>query len=89
MLGGIGRRLADNLQKGGSDVCIVRKRSIHIDLHAHQAKGMNDIAELLRRLAVATATQVGKASGLMAKLEALQKEQERLQKERQERMNKK
>ena len=30
-----------------------------------------------------------KTSGLMAKLEALQKEQERLQKERQERMNKK
>ena len=59
MLGGIGRCLADNLQKGGSDVHIVRKRSIYIDLHAHQAKGMNDIAQLLRRLASATATQVG------------------------------
>jgi YidC/Oxa1 family membrane protein insertase len=30
-----------------------------------------------------------KTSGLMAKLEALQKEQERLQKERQDRLNKK
>ena len=57
MLGGIGRCLADNLQKGGSDVSIVRKRSIYIDLNAHQAKGMNDIAQLLRRLASATATQ--------------------------------
>ena len=59
MLGGIGRRLADYLQKGGSDVRIVRKRSIYIDLHAHQAKGVNDIAQLLRRLASATAAQVG------------------------------
>ena len=59
MLGRIGRGLANNLQKRPGDARVVGKRSLNIDLNAHQAKGMNDIAELLRRLAVATATQVG------------------------------
>lgn len=51
---------------------------------------MTDEKKLLAQLeANKKAPSQKKASGLMAKLEALQKEQERLQKERQERMNKK
>ena len=51
---------------------------------------MTDEKKLLAQLeANKKAPSQQKASGLMAKLEALQKEQERLQKERQERMNKK
>ena len=51
---------------------------------------MTDEKKLLAQLeANKKAPSERKTSGLMAKLEALQKEQERLQKERQERMNKK
>ncbi len=51
---------------------------------------MTDEKKLLAQLeANKKAPSQQKTSGLMAKLEALQKEQERLQKERQERMNKK
>ena len=51
---------------------------------------MTDEKKLLAQLeANKKEAKPGKTSGLMAKLEALQKEQERLQKERQERMNKK
>lgn len=51
---------------------------------------MTDEKKLLAQLeANKKAPSQKKASGLMAKLEALQKEQERLQKERQERVNKK
>ena len=51
---------------------------------------MTDEKKLLAKLeANKKEVKPGKTSGLMAKLEALQKEQERLQKERQERMNKK
>ena len=51
---------------------------------------MTDEKKLLAQLeANKKAPSQKKTSGLMAKLEALQKEQERLQKERQERMNKK
>lgn len=51
---------------------------------------MTDEKKLLAQLeANKKEAKPGKTSGLMAKLEALQEEQERLQKERQERMNKK
>lgn len=51
---------------------------------------MTDEKKLLAQLeANKKEAKPGKTSGLIAKLEALQKEQERLQKERQERMNKK
>ena len=55
VLGGVGRGLADNLQKGRRDTRVLGKRPLYINLHAHQTKGMNDIAKLLRRLAVAAA----------------------------------
>ena len=58
VLGGVGQGLADNLQKGRRDTRVLGKRSLYINLHAHQAKGMNDIAKLLRRLAVAAPAQV-------------------------------
>lgn len=35
MLGGIGRGLANNLQKRRGDACIVGERPLYIDLHAH------------------------------------------------------
>ena len=59
MLGGIGRGLADNLQKCRSDACVLGQCTLGIDLHAHQAKGVDDIVQLLRRLAGAVTTQVG------------------------------
>ena len=58
MLGGIGRGLADNLQKCGGDTCVLRQRALNIDLHTHQAKSMNDITQLLRRLTDAATAQV-------------------------------
>lgn len=51
-------------------------------------KKTTDEAKLLAQLEANKKEQKNKPSGLMAKLEALQKEQERLQKEREERMKK-
>ena len=59
MLGGIGRGLADNLQKCGGDTRVLRQRTLNIDLHTHQAKGMDDISQLLCRFGVAPAAQIG------------------------------
>ena len=59
MLGSIGRGLADNLQKGGGDTRVLRQRTLNIDLHTHQAKSMDDITQLLRRLTGAPAAQIG------------------------------
>lgn len=59
MLGGIGRGLADNLQKGCGDARVAWQLALHIDLHAYQAKGMDDIAQLLCRFGVAPAAQIG------------------------------
>ena len=59
MLGGIGRGFADNLQKCCGDTRVVWQLALHIDLHAHQAKSMDDIAQLLCRFAVAPAAQIG------------------------------
>ena len=59
MLGGIGRGLADNLQKCGGDTRVLRQRTLSIDLHTHQAKGMDDISQLLCRFGVAPAAQIG------------------------------
>ncbi len=59
VLGGIGRGLADNLQKGRRDARVPREHALYIDLHAHQTKGVNDIAQLLFGLAGAIATQIG------------------------------
>ena len=59
MLGGIGRGLADNLQKCRSDACVLGQCTLDIDLHAHQAKSMDDIAQLLCRFGVAPAAQIG------------------------------
>lgn len=59
MLGGIGRGFADNLQKGCRDTHVAWQLALHIDLHAHQAKGMDDIAQLLCRFGVAPAAQIG------------------------------
>ena len=59
MLGGVGRGLADNLQKGSGDTRVLRQRTLNIDLHAHQAKSMDDIAQLLCRFGVAPAAQIG------------------------------
>ena len=58
MLGGIGRGLADNLQKCGGDTRVLRQRTLNIDLHTHQSKSMDDITQLLRRLADAAAAKV-------------------------------
>lgn len=58
MLGGIGRGLADNLQKCGGDTYVLRQRALNIDLHTHQAKSMDDITQLLRRLTDAATAQV-------------------------------
>ena len=58
MLGGIGRGLADNLQKCGGDTRVLRQRTLNIDLHTHQAKGMDDISQLLCRFGVAPAAQI-------------------------------
>lgn len=59
MLGGIGRGFADNLQKGCSDTRVLRQRPLNIDLHTHQAKSMDDITQLLCRLAGTTTAQIG------------------------------
>lgn len=59
MLGGIGRGFADNLQKGCGDTRVAWQLALHINLHAHQAKGMDDIAQLLCRFGVAPAAQIG------------------------------
>lgn len=59
MLGGIGRGFADNLQKGCGDTRVLRQLALHIDLHTHQAKGMDDIAQLLCRFGVAPTAQIG------------------------------
>lgn len=59
MLGGIGRGFADNLQKCGGDTRVAWQLALHIDPHAHQTKGMDDIAQLLCRFGVTPAMQVG------------------------------
>ena len=59
MLGGVGRGLADNPQKGSGDTRVLRQRTLNIDLYAHQAKSMDDIAQLLCRFGVAPAAQIG------------------------------
>ena len=59
MLGGIGRGLADNLQKCGGDTRVLRQHTLNIDLHTNQAKSMDDITQLLCRFAVAPAAQIG------------------------------
>lgn len=59
MLGGIGRGFADNLQKGCGDTRVAWQLALYIDLHAHQAKGVDDIAQLLRRLTGTAMTQIG------------------------------
>ena len=59
MLGGIGRGFADNLQKGCRDTHVLGQRALNIDLHTHQAKSMDDIAQLLCRFGVAPAAQIG------------------------------
>lgn len=59
MLGGIGRGLADNLQKGCGDTRVLRQRPLNIDLHTHQAKSMDDITQLLCRLAGTATAQIG------------------------------
>lgn len=59
MPGGIGRGLADNLQKCGGDTRVLRQRTLNIDLHTHQAKGVDDIAQLLCRLAGTATAQIG------------------------------
>ena len=59
MLGGIGRGLTDNLQKCGGDTHVLRQRTLNIDLYTHQAKSMDDIAQLLCRLAGTVTTQIG------------------------------
>ena len=58
MLGGIGRGLADNLQKCDGDTRVLRQHTLNIDLHTHQAKGVDDITQLLRRLTGAATAQV-------------------------------
>ena len=59
MLGGIGRGLADNLQKCCGDTRILRQRALNIHLHTHHDKIMDDITQLLCRLAGTTAAQIG------------------------------
>lgn len=59
MLGGIGRGLANNLQKCGGDTRVLRQRTLNIDLHTHQAKSMDDITQLLCRLASTATAQIG------------------------------
>lgn len=59
MLGGIGRGLADNLQKCGGDTRVLWQRTLNIDLHTHQAKSMDDITQLLCRLAGTATAQIG------------------------------
>ena len=59
MLSGIGRGLADNLQKCGGDTRVLRQRTLNIDLHTHQAKGVDDITQLLCRLAGTATAQIG------------------------------
>lgn len=59
MLGGIGRGFADNLQKGCSDTHVLRQRTLYIDLHTHQAKSMDDVTQLLCRLAGTATAQIG------------------------------
>ena len=51
MLGGVGRGLADNLQKGRGEGFFFFFLGVNRDLHAHQAKSVDDIAQLLCRLA--------------------------------------
>lgn len=58
MLGGLGRGLANNLQKCGGDTRVLRQRTLNIDLHTHQAKSMDDITQLLCRLAGTATAQV-------------------------------
>ena len=59
MLGGIGRGLADNLQKCGGDTRVLRQHTLNIDLHTHQAKSMDDITQPLCRLAGTATAQIG------------------------------
>ena len=59
VLGGVGRGLANNLQKGCGDTYVAWQLALHIDLHAHQAKGMDDITQLLCRFAGAATAQIG------------------------------
>ena len=59
VLGGVGRGLADNLQKGRRDTRVLRQRTLNIDLHTHQAKSMDDITQLLCRLAGTATAQIG------------------------------
>lgn len=59
MLGGIGRGLADNLQKCGGDARVLGQHTLNIDLHTHQAKSMDDITQLLCRLAGTATAQIG------------------------------
>lgn len=59
MLGSIGRGFADNLQECCGDTCILGQCTLDIDLHAHQAEGVDDIAQLLRRLAGTATAQIG------------------------------
>lgn len=59
MLSGVGRGLADNLQKRCGDACVLGKRSLDIDLHTHQAKGVDDITQLLHRLTGTATAQIG------------------------------
>lgn len=59
MLGGIGRGLADNLQKCGGDTRVLRQHTLNIDLHTNQAKSMDDITQLLCGLAGTTTAQIG------------------------------
>lgn len=59
VLGGIGRGLANNLQKCGGDTRVLKQRALNIDLHTHQAKSMDDITQLLCRLAGTATAQIG------------------------------
>lgn len=59
VLGGVGRGLADNLQKCGGDTRVLRQRALNIDLHTHQAKSMDDITQLLCRLAGTATALIG------------------------------
>ena len=59
MLGGIGRGLANNLQKCGGDTRVAWQLALYIDLHTHQAKSMDDVTQLLCRLAGTATAQIG------------------------------
>ena len=59
MLGGIGRGLANNLQKCGGDTRVLGQHTLNIDLHTHQTKSMDDITQLLCWLAGTATAQIG------------------------------